>query len=169
MSAERPIPPDRLYLLNPGQTLDAGDRTLTAYRPPLFDNPGTIGVFDGRTRACFSSDCFGAPLPDAQLAVCGDVRDIDPAHRRAAQLLWASVDSPWVHNVDRDRYLATIEPLRAMDPAWILSTHLPPAAGHLAEFLDVLEEVPQTAPWVGPDQQALEAMLAQFEPTPVVG
>ena len=52
---------------------------------------------------------------------------------------------------------------------WILSTHLPPAAGHLAEFLDVLEEVPQTAPWVGPDQQALEAMLAQFEPTPVVG
>jgi flavorubredoxin len=169
MSAERPIPPDRLYLLNPGQTLDAGDRPLTAYRPPLFDNPGTIGVFDGRTRACFSSDCFGARLPDAQLAVCGDVRDIDPDHRRAAQLLWASVDSPWVHNVDRDRYLATIEPLRAMDPAWILSTHVPPAAGHLAEFLDVLEEAPQATPWVGPDQQALEAMLAQFEPAAVGG
>ena len=67
-------PADRLYLLNPGQSLDVGDRKLTAFRPPLFDNPGTIGVFDDRTQACFSSDCFGAPMPDAQLAVCGDVR-----------------------------------------------------------------------------------------------
>jgi Metallo-beta-lactamase superfamily len=169
MSAEREIPPDRLYLLNPGQTLDVGDRTLTAYRPPLFDNPGTIGVFDSRTQACFSSDCFGAPMPDAQLAVCGDVRDVDRDHLWAAQLLWATVDSPWVHNVDRDRYLATIEPLRAMDPTWILSTHLPPATGRLVEFLDMLQAAPEADPFIGPDQQALEAMLAQFEPSPAVG
>ena len=74
-----------------------------------------------------------------------------------------------MHNVDPGRYLATAEPLRVMDPAWILSTHLPPAAGYLAEFLDVLEAAPLAPPWIGPDQQALEAMLAQFELSLVAG
>ena len=73
-------PADRLYLLNPGQSPGCGGSKADRVRPPLFDNLGTIGVFDDRTQACFSSDRFGAPMPDAQLAVCGDVRDIDPEH-----------------------------------------------------------------------------------------
>jgi glyoxylase-like metal-dependent hydrolase (beta-lactamase superfamily II) len=169
LSMERPIPMDRLYLLNPGQTLDVGDRTLTAFRPPLFDNPGTIGLFDERSGACFSSDCFGAPLPDAQLAACDDVRDVPQDQLRSAQLLFASVDSPWVHTVDRSKYLATTEPLRLMDPAIILSTHLPPAVSRLPEFLDMLAAAPQAEPFVAPDQQALEAMLAEFEPATAAG
>jgi flavorubredoxin len=32
MSTERPLPLDRVYLLNPGQSLDVGDRTLHARR-----------------------------------------------------------------------------------------------------------------------------------------
>ena len=61
MSTERPVPIDRVYLLNPGQSLDVGDRLLTGFRPPLFDNPATVGFYDHRSRTCFSSDCFGAP------------------------------------------------------------------------------------------------------------
>ncbi len=68
MSTERPLPLDRVYLLNPGQQLDVGDRTLHAFRPPLFDSPATVGFYDDRSRVCFSSDCFGAPLPSAELA-----------------------------------------------------------------------------------------------------
>lgn len=33
MSTERPLPLDRVYFLNPGQSLDVGDRTLHAFRP----------------------------------------------------------------------------------------------------------------------------------------
>jgi glyoxylase-like metal-dependent hydrolase (beta-lactamase superfamily II) len=61
MSTERTVPPNRLYLPNPGQSLDVGDRTLTAFRPPLYDSPATIGLYDDRSQTCFSSDCFGAP------------------------------------------------------------------------------------------------------------
>ena len=164
MSTERPLPMDRVYLLNPGQSLDVGDRTLTGFRPPLFDSPATVGFYDDLSGACFSSDCFGAPLPSAELAGGSEARDIPGDALRGGQLLWATIDSPWVHNVDRVAYQGTVEPLRAMDPTVILSTHLPPAAGQTTEFLDMLAMAPGSDPFVGPDQRALEEMLASFEP-----
>jgi hypothetical protein len=41
---------------------------------------------------------------------------------------------------------------------------LPPAPRHTTEFLDLLETAPHADPFVGPDQRALEEMLASFEP-----
>jgi glyoxylase-like metal-dependent hydrolase (beta-lactamase superfamily II) len=166
MSTERPLPLDRVFLLNPGQSLDVGDRQLTALRPPLFDSPATVGFYDDRSRSYFSSDCFGAPLPTADLAGCRDVTDIARDQLREYQLLWATVDSPWVHNVDPVAYLRTVAPLRAMEPDIILSSHLPPALGRTPEFLDMLAAAPGADPFVGPDQQVLEEMLAGFEPGP---
>ncbi|MCX4584231.1 MBL fold metallo-hydrolase [Streptomyces sp. NBC_01481] len=164
MSTERPLPLDRVCLVNPGQTLDVGDRTLRAFRPPLFDNPATVGFYDDRSATCFSSDCFGAPMPSAELAVADDVGAVPAGDLRDAQLLWATVDSPWVHVVDKDNYLATVQPLRTMAPELVLCTHLPPASGLAGPMLDTIEAVPGADPFVGPDQQALEQMLAGFEP-----
>ena len=169
MSTERPLPMERLYLLNPGQSLSLGDRTVTAFRPPLYDSPATVGFYDDRSRACFSSDCFGAPMPTSELADCGDVSDAPRDALRDGQLLWATIDSPWVHNVDAAAFRRTVQPLRQMDPEVILSTHLPPAPGHTTEFLDLLETAPRADPFVGPDQRALEEMLASFEPVPSGG
>ncbi|MFD9356743.1 MBL fold metallo-hydrolase [Streptomyces sp. NPDC060031] len=164
MSCERPLPMDRVFLLNPGQSLDVGDRTLAAFRPPLFDNPATVGFYDDRSRACFSSDCFGGPMPSAEVAADGDAAAVDAEELRAAQLLWAAVDSPWVAVADRDKYLATVAPLREMDPELVFSTHLPAAAGITARLIDTACLAPGLSPFVGPDQQALEQMLAGFEP-----
>ncbi len=169
MSTERPLPMDRVYLLNPGQSLDVGDRTLTGFRPPLFDNPATVGFFDPRSRTCVSSDCFGGPMPSADLAEGADVRDVPADDLRSAQLLWATVDSPWVHTVDRDVYQRSIDPLRAMEPERILSTHLPPIVGDIADSFDMLAVAPMADAYVGPDQKALEQMLAGFEPTAPAG
>ena len=164
MSAERPLPPDRLYFLNPGQTLDVGDRTLTAFRPPLFDNPATVGLYDPRSGTCFTSDCFGAPLASAEEATATDVRYIAPAELAARQLLWASVDSPWVHLVDQVKFDRTLDLLAAFKPAAILSTHLPPAIDRTDQLLTTAHTAPSAPPFTGPDQLALEAMLRQFEP-----
>ncbi|MEZ0068393.1 hypothetical protein ABIA32_004418 [Streptacidiphilus sp. MAP12-20] len=164
MSCERPLPMDRLYLLNPGQSLDVGDRTLTGFRPPLFDNPATVGFFDELSGVCFSSDCFGGPLPSAELAECPDVGAVGVEELRAAQLLWASVDSPWVQNVDEQKFLGTFGPLREREPDLVLSTHLPPAQGITGRMVDTLGSAAGSAPFVGPDQAALEQMLAGFEP-----
>ncbi|WP_327324671.1 MBL fold metallo-hydrolase [Streptomyces sp. NBC_01210] len=164
MSTERPLPLDRICLVNPGQTLDAGDRALMAFRPPLFDNPATVGFYDERSAACFSSDCFGAPMPSAELALTDNVGAFPAGQLRDAQLLWATVDSPWVHTVDIGKYLATVQPLRIMDPEVVLCTHLPPAVGLAPQMTDTLAEAPDANPFIGPDQLAFEKMLAGFEP-----
>jgi flavorubredoxin len=69
------LPQERARLLNPGQTLDVGDRGLTALVPPTFDAPETTALLDGRTRNLFSADAFGAVLPevaeDATACGCG--------------------------------------------------------------------------------------------------
>ena len=164
MSTDKPLPMDRLYLINPGQTLDVGDRTLTAFRPPLFDSPATVGFFDPKSRTCVSSDCFGAPMASEDLAQTDDMRDVSAADLRSAQLLWATVDSPWIHVADRDAYMRTVEPLREMEPEVIASSHLPPVVGRAEACMDMLAVAPMADPYVGPDQRALEEMLAGFEP-----
>ena len=115
---------------------------------------------------CFTSDCFGAPLPTAELASGPDARDVPAEDLRAAQLLWAAVDSPWVHNVNTSDYLKSVRSLQALNPEVVLGTHLPPAAGIGDQLFDMLAAAPTSNPFVGPDQQALEAMLAGFEPGP---
>lgn len=163
MSCQWEVPLDRVFLLNPGQVLDVGDRGLRAFRPPLFDSPATTGFLDDSTGALFSSDCFGAPLPTAALATSADVRGVGD-EVRDLQLLWASVDSPWVHQVDPGAYAATVDLVRGMAASAVFSTHLPPAPHPEDRLYETLLLAPQTAPFVGPDQAALQALLATFEP-----
>lgn len=103
-------------------------------------------------------------MPTADIAMSTDVGHVPAEDLRASQRLWASVDSPWVQMVDPDRFLTTVDPLRTMDPQTILSTHLPPAVGLTTQFIDTIAAVPGIDPFTGPDQAALEQMLAGFEP-----
>lgn len=163
LSTEFALPMPRLYFLNPGQQLDLGDRVVTAFRPPLFDNPATTGFLDSKTGACFSSDCFGAPLASADAATADDVHtDGDDLHGR--QLLWASVDSPWVSVADPARFAATLAPIADSAPTAVFSTHLPPVHGDIDGLLAMARAAVGIDPFVGPDQAALEQLLAQFEP-----
>jgi hypothetical protein len=162
MSCEWTIPLDRVYFLNAGQALDVGDRRLQAFRPPLFDNPSTTGFLDDRSGALFSSDCFGAPMPSLELATSTDVRAVGD-NVRDLQLLWASVDSPWIHQVDLEKFRATVDPVRAMGASAVFSTHLPPVSQPDDRLFETALLAPETPPFVGPDQAALEALLATFE------
>lgn len=164
MSCQWDVPLDRVHFVNPGETLDVGDRQLVGHRPPLFDSPATVGFLDRSSGAFFSSDCFGAPLSTGELATGGDATAISADERRGAQLLWAAIDSPWVHSIDRAKYDPQVEAIRRLDPSAVLSTHLPPAIGMNEQLIAALAEAPDGPAFVGPDQAALEALLASFEP-----
>ncbi len=162
MSLSQPLPPERVYLLNPGQSLDVGDRTLTAVKPPTFDNPATTGLFDSRSQAFFSSDCFGAVLSSP----AQEAGDIAPSDLSQGQLLWGSVDAPWIHKVDRSMFARELSALREMAPELILSSHLPPARRQTEHLLETLALLPDAPPFVGPDQAAMEQMMAELTAMP---
>lgn len=166
LGCEFEVPLQRVHLLNPGQSMAVGDRRIRALRPPLFDSPATVGFLDERTGTVISSDCFGAPLATDEVTGCTDVREIAGPELTDQQILWATVDSPWVHGCDRDRLRSEVENLRALQPSRVLSSHLPPLVG--ADSIDrafaAVTASPDASPWVGPDQEALEQLLASFEP-----
>ena len=152
------VPMDRVYLLNEGEKLDVGDRYLTALRPPTFDNPSTSALIDSRTGTLFSSDCFGAVLAEP----AQDATEIDAKALTQGQVLWATVDSPWLHKIDQAKFAQDLNAIRQLAPDLVLSSHLPPARSMTERLLASLAQTPSAAPFVGPNQAALEAMLASM-------
>jgi len=147
---------ERLHLLNPGQTLDIGDRQLLAVTPATYDAPETTGFFDPATRTLFSADSFGAMMSEpAETAAA-----IPPDALREGMLTWSSIDAPWLRIVDPSAFRGTLDRIGALGAETILSSHLPPAPGMSATLLGHLAEAPGAGPFVGMDQAAFEAMMA---------
>jgi flavorubredoxin len=157
MSLREPLPMDRVYLLNPGESMSLGDRQITAVKPPTFDSPATTGFFDDKSRAFFSSDCFGGLMQEP----AEDAGDISEADLAEGQSFWAAADAPWLHKVDSSKFARELDTIREMAPEHILSSHLPPAAGSMTDrFLKTIAAAPERQPFVGPNQEALLQMLA---------
>lgn len=153
-----PLPPERVHLLNPGQSIDAGDRKLFAFTPPAYDAPETMGAYDEKSRMLFSSDCFGAVLE----TTAEDAAAVEPDSLRERQMLWATIDSPWLRHTNESWLAGALNELRRMAPETILSSHLPPAFGMTETLAEALVAARGAAPFVGPDQRALEAMLTSL-------
>jgi glyoxylase-like metal-dependent hydrolase (beta-lactamase superfamily II) len=151
-----PIPPQRAYLLNPGQSLSLGDRTVVAVKPPVFDAPETTGFVDTKTRTFFSSDFFGGLLAEpAETA-----NELAPTALRDALLTWATIDAPWLPLTDAAAYGRALARVRDLAPRVVLSSHLPPAFDLSDRLLEQLASARTAPPFVGPDQEALSRMLA---------
>jgi flavorubredoxin len=155
------LPTDRVHLLNPGQTLEAGDRSLLAVVPPTYDAPETCGLYDAVSGTLFSADSFGAllhtPVEDADA--------VDRSALREGMIAWTAVDAPWVVGLDPTHLRSAFARLRSLDVRCVMSSHLPPMHGGLDFLIETLSEATRAEPFVGPDQAALEAMMAAG-PTP---
>jgi flavorubredoxin len=154
-----PVPMDRVPWLNPGDTLELADHTLTAIRPPLFDNPATIGMYDSKSEAFFSADCFGALIP----APVDSVDEIPKNQLIQGMVSWASGDCPWLHMVEAKVFTEVLNKVRQLSPKIVLSSHLPPSVGKTEELLDIVATVPSSSPFVAPDQTALQKILTEMK------
>jgi flavorubredoxin len=157
MSMVWQVPMHRVYWLNSGDSISVGDRKLTAVRPPLFDNPTAIGIYDSKSEAFFSVDCFGGIIPSPVL----NADDVAMKDLAQGMVNWASADSPWVHKIAPSEFKRSLDGIRQIAPKMIFSAHLPPARGKTEQFLELLARVPTSTPFVAPDQTALEHILAQ--------
>jgi flavorubredoxin len=155
MSLFQPLAMDRVFLLNPGQSFDAGDRKLTAFRPPTYDAPETTGFFDPKASILFSADSFGALLEEPSESAA----EVGEEALREGMVTWATVDAPWMHTTERKSFEKALDDIRALSPETVLSSHLPAAPGMTEDLLDILAGAPSAKPFVGPDQKALEATV----------
>lgn len=156
MSLFQPLPMDRVYLLNPGQDIDVGDRTLTAIKPPTYDAPETTGFYDRKSGILYTADSFGALMSEPSM----DPAEIAPEKLREGLVTWATVDAPWLNTQDRGKFQKALATVRDLNPRAIFSCHLPPAFEMNEILLQFLLDATGAAPFTGPDQKALEAMLA---------
>ena len=161
MSTSWQVPMNRVYCLNPGESISVGDRKLTAFKPPLFDNPTTIGFYDDRSSAVYSADLFGAILPSP----APNLDEVSEEALAQGQVLWATVDAPWIHFTDQNKFRSRLDAFRQAAPGMIFSSHLPPAQGKTEQFLRTLATAPNAEPFVPPNQAALEQIMAQTAST----
>ena len=105
------LPLDRIFLLNPGQTLDAGDRQLLAVKPPTYDAPETTGLFDQKSSTFISADSFGALLDKP----FDNVAEINSNDLREGSHLWASLDAPWLGMIDQQKFGETLSAIEKLN------------------------------------------------------
>ena len=156
-----PVPLHRVHALAVGDTLDLGDRTLHALRPPSYDNPMSTGFFDDRTATLFSVDTFGAILDGAHQ----DLDDIPEEELVGGMVAWATFDSPWMHLTDQDRLAPVLAGLRSLGAERILPSHLPPVVGPVDRLLDVVASIPGAEPFVAPDAATFDDIVAGLSQT----
>lgn len=137
----------RVHLLEPGAVIDAGDRTLVPLKPVYYDAPETMGFFDTRTRVLFAADAFGTLLQAPQEAA-GAI----PAHELFdGMATWAALDMPWLGTADRSAIGRVLAGLHRLDPAAIVSAHLPVASGMTGALLGQVDRVLDSGRIAAPD------------------
>jgi flavorubredoxin len=157
LAGDLELPMHRMRWLNAGESLDLGDRTLTAVQPPQFDSPATRGFFDGRTGLLWAADSFGALVPGA-VHEADDVPDDLYAESFTFLNTW---NTPWMEWVDADRFAAHLRTTASLPLEVVASAHGPVLRGdRIADaFARTMALVGQPQP-ATPGQELLDGLLA---------
>jgi flavorubredoxin len=157
------VAPTRWRWVGDGESFDAGDRTLTALRPPLYDSPTTRGLFDQRTGVYWASDCYATPVERGTAFVA----DLDPeawAQGFQAFQLW---NSPWATMLEPDAFAAACRRVEQLRPSAIATAHGPTIeASHVQRAFELLRAVPTGAAPPQPDQTVLDSIVAAMSVAP---
>ncbi|MCJ1681496.1 MBL fold metallo-hydrolase [Streptomyces sp. APSN-46.1] len=156
LSEEFEIPRERVVTVNPGSRISIGDRTLSFHRPPTFDSPGTLALFDHEAGTLFSSDSFGTVIPETvQHFGDADVKEFfegfDVLNRAIA---------PWTALVDAEKFLRTVRAVSSLSPARLLSAHGPTVEGRMVtSLMEAMARIPFLPAWLPGADIDLEAAL----------
>ncbi|MFZ4301427.1 MBL fold metallo-hydrolase [Streptomyces cinereoruber] len=156
ISEEFEIPQERLVTANPGSHVKIGDRELSFHRPPTFDSPGTLAVFDHSDGTLYSSDSFGTVVEEmthefADLAEEEFFHGFEVLNRAIA---------PWTALIDEEKFLRPVRGLAALNPARLLSAHGPTVrADAVPRLFDAMARIPSLPAWLPGADLDLEAAL----------
>jgi flavorubredoxin len=152
------FPLQRCRWVMDGESLDIGDRTLLARRPPVFDSPTTRGLFDPTTGVYWAVDTFATPLPDPHMGIA----DLDHEFWEFGMALFAlGAVSPWLSMVDGDKYGRYVDGAQNLDIKTVACCHSPIIEGEFIEraFARV-RQLPTLDALPLPDQSVLDEIIA---------
>lgn len=151
------LPPQRCRWLNPRENLHAGDRVLTAFRPPLFDSAGTRGVIDTTTGIMWAADAFAAPTP----GVLFDAGDLPPGMWAETFVEMNSLENPWHEWVDRAAFGSHIDSVKALRPRIVASCHGPVLkGGYIDDAFELARSLAGSTSHPIPGQETLDQIIA---------
>jgi flavorubredoxin len=152
------FPLERCRWVMHGDSLDVGDRTLRALRPPVFDSPTTRGLFDPTTGVYWAVDSFATPLPDPKMAVA----DLDADFWEFGLTLFAlGAVSPWLSMVDTDKYNRYVDMVQSLDITTVAACHTPVLEGpYIERAFSRVRQLPTVEPPPLPDQSVLDEIVA---------
>jgi len=152
------FPLDRCRWVVDGESIDVGDRTLHALRPPVFDSPTTRGLFDPTTGVYWAVDTFATPLPDMKMGIA----DLDQDFWYEGLALFAlGAVSPWLTMLDHDKYGRYVDGVQNLDIKTIASCHSPVIeAPFIDRAFERVRQLPTLEPPMLPDQSILDQIIA---------
>jgi flavorubredoxin len=156
LGEEFSIPLDRVYLLNDGDTLDIGDRTVTAVRPPLFDSSATRGLWDPKTGVYFGADCFGAVLQ----AVPQFTDEIAERTFEDGYFWMNRANHIWFEHLKQSAIDEAAARIAGLGPKVVVSGHGPTERKNPVGMVKMISRIGGMAPIPMPGQKEFEQMLA---------
>jgi len=152
------FPLERCQWINHGESFEAGDRTLTAIRPPLYDSPTTRGLFDSKTGVYWGVDSFACPMPGA---VIENAADFDAGFwaEGMAMFMYHAL-SPWLSIVDPVKYAAECDRVQGLGAKTIATAHSPVISDAQSDkAFQIMRDLPSVTAPPCPDNNVLQAIL----------
>ncbi|SNX55812.1 metallo-beta-lactamase superfamily protein [Streptomyces sp. TLI_55] len=160
MAEEWETPINRCRFMTDGDTIDVGDRTLVAKRPPLYDNPTTRALFDSKTSVLWSVDTFATNVPTPM----PDVAALSPDEFRDGQFFGGRLVSPWVALLDSQKFRTVVDDFQRLNAEAVVGCHCPVLQGtKISEAYDFLRRLPEIPPWTEFTQADLDQWMAIAE------
>jgi flavorubredoxin len=160
MAEEWETPINRCRFVIDGDTVEVGDRTLVAKRPPLFDNPTTRALFDTKTNVLWAVDTFATNVPTPMPEIAGLSAD----EFRDGQFFGGRLVSPWVALLDGRKFRAVVDDFQRLDAEVIAGCHSPVLRRpHIADAFDLLRRLPEIPAWPEFTQADLDQWMAMAE------
>jgi flavorubredoxin len=150
------FPLERCRWINDGDSWRAGDRTLTALTPPLFDSPTTRGLYDDKTGLYWAVDTFALPLPGPM----DDISQLDPEAWNQGVAMFNCMNSPWFKLLDQDKFERHVDRVQKLDIDVIAACHSPIIKrSQITTAFDMIRKIPQLDPPPQPQQADLDDLM----------
>ena len=159
MGASLDVSPLRQRWVVDGESIDVGDRSLTATRPPVYDSPTTRGLYDPTTGVYWTSDAFGSPMH-------APVRNAEEIPLEIFDIGSASFNryvSPWLEVIREDAFQQSVDRIAQLNPTTLVGCHSPAITGPLVDrAFDIMRRSPSAEILPMADQTVLDEIQLQM-------